>query len=447
MGIEIRTVGGYNEVGKNMTAIRIDDTVLILDMGIHLERYIKLTEEEDLVKFSVQDFTEAGAVPDISMIDDWQSLVQGIIPTHAHLDHVGAIPFLANKFSSPIFCTPFTAEVINSILKDEKIKLKNEIKRINVNSTFTLNNDIKIEFINSTHSTPQTVIAAIHTPYGVILYANDFKFDMYPSLGKQPNLNRLTKLGKSRNVTHLIVDSTNAPDYQKTFSESVAKQMLKDVLLGTNSDKKLVLVTTFSSHLARLQAVIDYGKRMKRKIVFLGRSLAKYVEAGERAGIINFTKDIELVKYSKHIKSKLKMITKNRQERGKHLIVVTGHQGEPKSVLSRMVDGQFDMTLEPEDHVIFSCRVIPTETNIKNREMLEEKLKKIGVRMFKNIHVSGHASREDLRDLIKLVKPKNVIPAHGNFQMTSALVDLLNEMGYAPENIHLMQNGDRLKFN
>jgi ribonuclease J len=175
----------------------------------------------------------------------------------------------------------------------------------------------------------------------------------------------------------------------------------------------------------------------------MGRSIAKYTDAAKKAGIIDLTEDVEIIKYSRQIKRKLKEVQKNR---GKYLLVVTGHQAEPKAALSRMVEGELPFKFEPEDHVIFSCTIIPTEMNYNNRNRMEQKLKSFGVRIFKDIHVSGHAAREDLRDLINLVKPKNIIPAHGNFRMTTALVDLARDMGYESENIHLLQNGERLKF-
>jgi len=403
MSIEIYTLGGYNEVGKNCTAIKIDDEVIICDMGIHLESYIKFTEDEDIISISPTQLTEAGAIPDIALIKDLRNQVKAIIPTHAHLDHVGAIPFIAGKFSAPILCTPFTKAVIKTILKDEKMNIPNEIKALSPNSQFRLSKNLKVEFINMTHSTPQTAMLAIHTKYGVILYANDFKFDSTPTLGKKPNFDRLKELGK-KGIFALICDSTYAPLRAKTPSESVAKEMLKEVMLGTESTGKLVTVTTFSSHLARLKSIIEFGKQMNRKIIFLGRSLAKYVYAGQDVKIINFEKDAKILKYRKQISGKAKEINKNR---GKYLLVVTGHQGEPKAVISRLVREEYQFQFQPGDQVIFSSSVIPTELNKENREKLENALKNKGVRIFR---------------------------------------DLAFEMGYKPEDVHLSLNGQKIVF-
>lgn len=440
--IEIRAIGGYNEVGKNMTAIRIDDEVIICDMGIHLENYIKLTEDEDIVKVSAHDLMRVGAVPDIKKIDDWKSMVKAVIPTHAHLDHIGAIPFLINEYNADIICTPFTAEVIKAIIEDEEIRVHNRIRTLHPNSHLKLGKDITIEFINVTHSTPQTVILAIHTKYGTIIYANDFKFDLYPVLGKSPDFERLQKLDK---VIALIVDSTYSNDERKMPSESVARQMLKDILLGTHSKGKAVVITTFSSHLARLKSIIDFSKRMDRKIVFLGRSLSKYVKAGENTNIINFSKDVEIVSFRKKINKKLKEITEKGKE--KYVLVVTGHQGEPKAVLSRMAHGLTNFKFSSEDFVIFSCKTIPTETNIYNRTVLEDALKKHGVRLFKDIHVSGHSAKEDLKDMLLLVKPKNVIPAHGDRKMREGMAEICREMKLKETQIHLLKDGDKITFN
>jgi len=444
--IEICAVGGYNEIGKNMTAVKVDNEVVIIDMGLHLDNYIKYTEEEeeDIIEISAEELTKAGAIPNDKVIKDWKDKVKAIIPTHAHLDHVGALTFLSNKYKAPILCTPFTAEVIKAISKDEKIKLKNDIKVLNANSIYYISDKVKVEFINMTHSTPQTVMVAVHTPDGILLYANDFKFDNHPTLGKKPNYKKLEELGK-KGVKVLICDCTRATQPIKTPSELVAKEMLRDVMLGVDSRNKAVIVTTFASHLARLKSIIEFGKKMNRKIVFLGRSLAKYAQAGENIGIVNFSKEVEIVKFGKQIKRKVKMIEKDGVK--KYLLVVTGHQGEPKSTLSKMVNGTIPFKFSLEDHVIFSCTVIPSEINIQNRAEVEKRLREYGVRIFRDIHASGHASREDLRDLINLVNPEHIIPAHGEKEMKDALVDLAIEKGYKRgKTVHIVHDGDKISF-
>ncbi len=441
--IEICTVGGYNEVGGNSTAVKIGNEVYILDLGIYLENYVKFTQDEDVADINSNELIKAGAVPDISAISDWKDKVKIIMPTHAHLDHVGALPYLANSFKAPIMCTPFTSEVLKGMLSEDKIKLNSQIKSMSANSFFNASGNVKIEFIHMTHSTPHTVMIALHTKEGIILYANDFKFDLFPTLGKKPNFKRLEELGKQK-VLALICDSTYANDARKMPSESVAKQMLREVMLGSDSRNKHVVVTTFSSHIARLNSIVEFGQKMGRKIVFMGRSMAKYVKAAESTGIANFSNKVEILKYSGQIKRQLNKISK---ERGKYLMVATGHQGEPKSVLSKMMNGELKFKFFPEDHIIFSCKTIPTPTNIENREKLESNLRNFNVRIFKDIHTSGHAAREDLRDLINLVKPQHIIPAHGEPRMLNALADLAQEMGYKKgQNVHVMGNGERIRL-
>ncbi|MEK6869542.1 MAG: MBL fold metallo-hydrolase RNA specificity domain-containing protein, partial [Nanoarchaeota archaeon] len=224
----------------------------------------------------------------------------------------------------------------------------------------------------------------------------------------------------------------------------IAKEMLKEVMLGIDSKNKHVVVTTFSSHIARLNSIVEFGQKMGRKIVFMGRSIGKYIRAAEATGIAKFTNRVEVLKYSGQIKRKLKKIAKDR---GKYLMVVTGHQGEPKSTLAKMMNNELKFNFFPEDHIIFSCKTIPTPTNIANRERLEANLRNFNVRIFKDVHQSGHAAREDLRDLINLVKPEHIIPAHGEPRMTNALADLAVEMGYKRgSNVHVIGNGERIKL-
>jgi len=441
--IEIYAVGGYNEVGKNCTAIDIDGEVIIIDLGIQLENYIKLTQDEDIVKVDAEKLMDVGAVPDISVLDYIKNRVKAIVISHGHLDHVGAVPYIVNKFKADIVCAPYTAEIIKSLLNDDRIKINNKINVVNINSFYKISNNIKIEFIHITHSIPHTALVAIHTKEGIILYANDFKLDLYPVLGKGPNFKRLKEIGQ-KNVIALIVESTYANDARKMPSESVARDMLKDVLFGINNKDDLIIVTTFSSHIARLKSIIEFGKKLNRNIVFLGRSLAKYVKAAENINLVNFSKDIEIVKYSRQIEKKLKKIDKSRK---KYLLVVTGHQGEPKSVLCRITKGDLKFKLNNNDNVIFSCRTIPTPTNIENRDALENELRQMGVRIFKDIHQSGHAAREDLRDFIRLIKPKNIIPAHGHEEMKRGLASLATEIGYKiDKNVFIIKDGQKVRL-
>ncbi|RME54664.1 RNase J family beta-CASP ribonuclease [Candidatus Woesearchaeota archaeon] len=445
MVLEICAVGGYSEVGKNMTAVRYNNEVIILDMGLFLPKIISYEEEEGSREgLTKDDMIEIGAVPDISVIESWRMHVKAIVTTHCHLDHIGAMPYLASYYDAPIIGTPYTIEVLRRILKDEKIKLKNPLKVMTANSKIKLSENFTLEFINATHSTLQVVMIALHTPEGVVLYCNDYKFDNHPTLGKKPNYDRLKKLGVTGSVKVLIADALYSSKAMKTPSERVAREMLKDVLLGVKNENSAIIVTTFASHIARLQSILDMGTKLGRKVVFLGRSLEKYISAAEALNLISFSKKSEVIGYANRVKRKLKEINKNKK---KYLVVCTGNQAEPGSILRKMADSTMPFKFEEGDHVIFSCKTIPAPINMANRAMLEEKLVRKGCRLFKDIHVSGHGAKEDHRDLIELVRPKHIIPSHGSLEQTTPMSELASSMGYVlGQNIHLLRDGQLLEL-
>ena len=445
MTIKIYPIGGFNEVGKNMTAVDLGEDVIIFDGGFFLPAIVSMQETERV--YSEKKLRSIGAIPDDLILDKLglRHKVRAIIPSHAHLDHIGALPYLANRYNADIISTPFTIEVLKTLLKDEKIFLKNRLKVVQPNSFCYVqgkNRKYRVDFINITHSTPHTSLLALHTPQGVVLYSNDFKLDDSPVLGKKPNYEKMKEIAKE-GVKVLICDSLYSGDNRKTASEKVARAMLEDVLLTINNENKGLIVTTFSSHIARLKSITDFGKKLNRKIVFMGRSLAKYVNAASRVDICPFRKDIEIATFRHQLERKLRLINKNRE---KYMIVCTGHQGEPGSILDRLSTNKLPFQFNNQDNVVFSSSVIPTEVNIENRNKLDIKLKKRGVRLFNNVHVSGHAGREDLRDFINILNPEHIIPAHGPHEKTKPLIELALELGYKPKFLHLTSNGKRLVF-
>ncbi|MBT3323959.1 RNase J family beta-CASP ribonuclease [archaeon] len=427
MDIEICTVGGYSEIGANMTAVRVGDEVVIFDMGFHIPSIIRLQEEEtsktDLTR---EQLINAGAVPDDSVIKKWKGKVKAIVLGHCHLDHIGAVPYLAERYKCPIYGSAYTIEVLKVTTRDDKVSIKQPLKVLNSNSKVKLSENLTLEFVHVTHSTPGTVFAILHTPKGAIIYGNDFKLDNTPTLGKKPNYKRLEEIGK-KGVLALIVDALYSNLDIKTPSESVAKTLVNDVLLHTNNKGKLVIVTTFASQIARIKEVIEAAKKMKRKIVVLGRSMNKYITAAENIGLVNFTKDVELVKYGREVRSKLREIQKSP---GEYLVICTGNQGEPRAILTRMAFGDLPYKFQGGDHVVYACKTIPAAINIANREVQENKLRQRGVRMFKDIHASGHLAREDHRDLIDLLNPKYLLPCQGDVTRLMPLAELGVEMGY-----------------
>lgn len=436
--MKVYCIGGYSEVGKNMTAVEVNNSIIILDMGLYLPSILDY-EEADPRDLTTRQLINIGAIPDDKELLKKKGKIKAIILGHCHLDHIGAAPYLANNYNCPIIGTPYTIEILKTLYEDKKLRPRNKLKKLNYNSSLQLNKDIKIEFINITHSTLQTVLVVLHTKEGIVVYANDFKLDNYPTIGQKPNYEKLRSFGKE-NVKLLILDSLYSNIERKTPSEKVAKELLKEVLLGTDNRDNAVIVTTFASHIARLKSIIEFGKKLGRKVVFLGRSLHKYVSTAESLGLVNFSKGVEVMGYKAMIKKKLREIEK--EGRNNYLIVCTGNQGEPESVLAGMVKKEIPFEFLPNDHVIFSCRTIPTEKTIRNREIIEKKLKKFGVRIFKDIHASGHGSLEDQRDLINYLKPEHVIPSHGDHKKVQGLIELATtELDYKEgKTVHLMSD-------
>ncbi len=448
MDIRIYAIGGFSEVGKNMTAVQLGDEgedVIIFDCGLFLPPIVELENQEKV--WDEKKLRNIDAIPNDLVLDKLglRDKVRAIVVSHAHLDHVGAIPYMAQRYNAEIAATPFTIEVLKSLIKDTGAKITNPLKTITPNSSYIVKGkkkNYRVEFLNVTHSTLQASLIALHTDKGVILYANDFKFDNSPILGKKPNYERIKELAKE-GILALIVDSLYSGDERKTPSEKIARGLLEDVLLTTGNKNSAIIVTTFSSHLARLKSIVDCANQLKRKVIFVGRSLRRYVGAADSLKLVPFMHSVNnLISYKREIDSVLKKVMKNRDE---YLIVCTGHQGEPGSVLDRMARDELPFKIMPNDHVIFSSRIIPSPINLANRQQLEKKLKAKGARIFTDVHVSGHCGREDLRDLIEMTMPKHIIPAHGDLEKVAPMAELATELGYKlGKTVHLVQDGQRL---
>jgi ribonuclease J len=443
--MEVCTIGGFEQVGKNMTAVKVKDDVIIFDAGIYLPAVIEIQEEEahDSI-YSESNLRRIGALPDDLVLDKlgWTNKVKAIIIGHAHLDHLGALPYLAHRYpNAEIIATPFTMAVFDEILEGEKVVVKNKRRTIKEDSTYVLNGSsgqIKFEFVHTTHSTLQCVFIAMHTSEGTFFYALDFKLDNYPVIGEPPKYNKLRELGR-KGIKVLVLDALYSGTERKTPSERIARNMVEDALASARDRNAALIVTTFSSHIARLKSIVDFGKRTGRQIVFIGRSLNKYTNAAIKVGQCPFRKEITMVKYRKQVDAFLKKVDK---ERGKYLVVCTGHQAEPGSILDRVVKDETPFKLREGDNLIFCSSVIPDPVNINARERMDKKLRKKGVRIQTDVHVSGHGGREDMRDLVKILKPKHIIPAHGTLRQETPMIELASELGYKfGETSHLASNG------
>jgi len=443
--MKIHAIGGYNEVGKNMTALEIGDDVILFDDGLFLPAIVGVVEREK--DPSEKGMRSLGALPDDLYLEGkgLREKVRAILVSHAHLDHIGAIPYNAQRYKADVVGTPYTTEVLKVLMEDNNQRIKNKIVSIEPNGIYTVKGkkNYKVEFVNMTHSTLQSSLIAVHTPEGIILYANDYKLDNSPVFGDKPNYKRLKELSKI-GVKALIVDCLYAPDDRKTPSEKIAKGLLEDVFFTTDNHNCGMIVTTFSSHIARLKTISEFGRKLNREVVFLGRSLNKYVTAATNIGKAPFRNQVKIVSYRKQMEKMMRKVNKNKKD---YLIVCTGHQGEPGSILDRISRNQIPLILSKDDQVIFSSKTIPTPINELNKENLVKRIKKHNVRIFDNVHVSGHGGREDLRDLIKLTNPEHVIPSHGDFKKLSAGASLAQEMGYfLNKTVHILQNGNSLKI-
>lgn len=448
--MEICTIGGFEEVGKNMTAVKVGDDVIIFDAGIYLPAVIELQEEESQQKaYSEKKLRGIGAIPNDLILDKlgWRDKVRAIVIGHAHLDHVGAVPYLANRYpKAEILATPFTMAVLDSILGDEKLKIKNKKIIIKGNSSYLIkgkSGNYNLDFVHTTHSTIQCVFLALHTKEGIFFYGLDFKLDNFPTMGNPPNYKKMKELGK-KGIKILIVDSIYSGVEKKIGGEVIAKHLLEEAFSKARSKTDALFITTFSSHIERLNNIVKFGKKTNRKIIFLGRSLNKYVECAISVKQAPFKNSIRLVKYRNQINSVLKEVEKNR---GKYMIVCTGHQAESGSILDRISNGKTPFKFRPGDNLIFSSSVIPVSPNILARERMDKKLRKMGVRLQTDVHVHGHGSREDLRVLLEMLKPEHLIPSHGDVKLISPMIELSKEFGYKfGETSHLASNGKVLKF-
>lgn len=465
--MEICTVGGFEEVGKNMTAVKVGEDVMIFDMGLFIPGIAELQEENVLEyadrlknkkeqkekshqgQYSEKQLRSFGAVPDDLILDKlgWRKKVKAIFISHAHLDHVGGVPYLLHRYPGiPVYGTPFTIKVLESIIQDEGIKTNNPLRIIQPDSTHQIkgsSESYKVDFIHTTHSTIQCVFLAFHTKEGTFFYALDLKFDNYPTMGNPPSYKKFKEIGK-KGVKVAIIDSLYSGTEEKPGGERIAQHMLQEAISKMRGRDSAFFVTTFSSHIERLSNIVELAKKTKREIVFLGRSLSKYVEVASKINSWPHRGKVKLIKYGKQRESFLRKLEKDR---GKYFVICTGHQAEENSVMDRIVKGSLPFKFREGDHIIFASSIIPTPINIALREKMDKKLRRMGVHLQTSVHVHGHGSREDIRDLIRMTRPENIVPAHGSLRQETPMVDLASEFGYKfGETVHLSSNGKVLKF-
>ncbi|WP_138006755.1 ribonuclease J [Halalkalirubrum salinum] len=446
MEIEIATIGGYEEVGRQMTAIRAGEDVVIFDMGLNLSQVL-IHDNVETEKMHSLDLIDMGAIPDDRVMSDLEGDVKAIVPTHGHLDHIGAISKLAHRYNAPVVATPFTIELVKQQLQDEnKFNVENDLVKMSAGETMDIGGKCELEFVNVTHSIIDAINPVLHTPEGAIVYGLDKRMDHTPVIGDPIDMKRFREIGREGNgVLCYIEDCTNAGRKGRTPSESVARRHLKDVMTSIEDYDGGIVATTFSSHIARVKSLVEFAEDIGREPVLLGRSMEKYSGTAERLDFVEFPDYLGMYGHRKSVDRTFKRIMKEGKEN--FLPVVTGHQGEPRAMLTRMGRGETPYELDDGDKVLFSARVIPEPTNEGQRYQSERLLKMQGARIYDDIHVSGHLREEGHYTMLDALQPQHIIPAHQNLKGLAPYVDLCRGQGYElGRDIHTTQNGNIIQL-
>ena len=417
--VKLIPLGGLCEIGKNITAIEYEDEIIVIDCGLSFpdnEMY-----GIDLV------------IPDISYLLENREKVKGIFITHGHEDHIGALPYILKEINVPVYASKFTLSLIES-----KLIEFNMVSSCSLNE-ITLKEPIKTEhfaceFIRTCHSIADSCSLAITTPQGVIFHTGDFKIDYTPVDGEIIDLQRISEIGKRR-VLLLMADSTNATREGFTISETIIGQNLTRLFRNA---KGRVIVATFSSNVHRVQQVINSSITYGRKVAFSGRSMEK---------ISQIAMDLGYLKVPKNTIIKLDDIHKYPDN--KVTIITTGSQGEPMSALSRIASGSHkNIGLKEGDYIIISASPIPGNKKLITKliDILISKGAEVIYDAMEEVHVSGHACREELKLIHSLIKPKYFVPVHGEYRHLKEHAELAKSLGMDEKNIFLLDNGDVLEL-
>ena len=417
--VKLIPLGGLGEIGKNITAIEYENEIIVIDCGLSFpdnEMY-----GIDLV------------IPDISYLLENREKVKGIFITHGHEDHIGALPYILKEINVPVYASKFTLSLIES-----KLIEFNMVSSCSLNE-ITLKEPIKTEhfaceFIRTCHSIADSCSLAITTPQGVIFHTGDFKIDYTPVDGEVIDLQSISEIGKRR-VILLMSDSTNATREGFTISETIIGQNLTRLFRNA---KGRVIVATFSSNVHRVQQVINSSITYGRKVAFSGRSMEK---------ISQIAMDLGYLKVPKNTIIKLDDIHKYPDN--KVTIITTGSQGEPMSALSRIASGNHKkIALKEKDYIIISASPIPGNTKLITKliDVLISKGAEVIYDAMEEVHVSGHACREELKLIHSLIKPKYFVPVHGEYRHLKEHAELAKSLGMDEKNIFLLDNGDVLEL-
>lgn len=419
--VRIMALGGLNEVGRNSMIFEYEKDILIVDLG-----------------FQFPDEAMLGIdyiIPDISYLQDKKDRIRGILLTHGHLDHVGAIPYLIEQLGfPPVYGTKLTLGIVKRKLEEFGLEKRVRLEQITADDNIRFGK-WDVSFFRVNHSIPDAVGIVLKSPHGTFVHTGDFKFDLSPAGDQRPaEFDKIAQLG-NQNITALFSDSTNALRPGHTMSEAEVARNLEDIIKNTEGR---LIIAAFSSLIARVQQIMDFALKYRRKVYITGRSMMETLEVAKNLGYLKYPKDLV------HDAARMGKTHDNET-----LILTTGSQGESVSALSRIALGTHPMVKAKKgDTVILSSS--PIIGNERSVNTVIVNLCRLGVKVIHNkmvdVHTSGHASAEDLKLMITLVHPKYLIPVHGDYYMRQGHMQLGFDLGMKQENGVLVENGDVIEF-
>ncbi len=416
--LKIIPLGGLGLIGMNITAFEYADSIIVVDCGLAFP-------EDDMLGVDL-------VIPDITYLKENAQKVKGIVFTHGHEDHIGAIAYTLKELNVPIYATKLTMGLIEHKLEEEDMLRTTKRKVVKQGQMITLG-DFRIEFIRTNHSIADAVALAIYSPVGIVVHTGDFKIDYTPVFGDAIDLQRFAELGK-KGVLAMLCDSTNSERPGFTASERTVGRTL-DHLFSEHKNQRII-IATFASNVDRVQQILNTASKYGRKVVIEGRSMVTVISTASELGYIKVP-DNTLIDTAE---------MKNYKDE-QLVVITTGSQGESMAALSRIAaDMHKQIIIHPNDVVIFSSSPIPGNEKAIDKVINELSIKGAEV-IFQDTHVSGHACQEDIKLLYSLVKPKYAIPVHGEFRHLKAQAELLKELGFEKDHILLLENGNVLEIN
>lgn len=415
--VKIIPLGGLEQIGMNITAIEYEDSIIVIDCGLAFP-------EDEMLGIDL-------VIPDVTYLKENADKVKGLVVTHGHEDHIGAIPYVENEINMPIYATKLTMGLIEHKLAEHN-NLSNVRRKVVKHGQIINLGCFRIEFIRTNHSIVDAAALAIYTPAGIIVHTGDFKVDYTPVFGETIDLPRFGELGK-KGVLALMADSTNVERPGYTQSEKTVGKTF-DNLFADNRDHRII-IATFASNVDRVQQIINSAYKFGRKVVVEGRSMVNIIQTASELGYINIPDNtlIEIERIKNYPDEQLVLIT-------------TGSQGENMAALSRIAASIHNkITIKPGDVVIFSSNPIPGNEKAVFNVINELEMKGAHV-IFQNTHVSGHACQEELKLMYALTKPKYAIPVHGEYRHLKRHAELACEMGIPKENVKILSTGDVLEI-